>query len=107
MYKKIDKFQIALNFAKQLGLPSFLSIQITWVLLMYNERKILIFKIRGGVVFLSRFKIAYAVVVFKISENLVEFKPFETLDKRLFFRKNQLRACLIYTVHNVCKLFDA
>ena len=57
---------------------------------MYNERKnceILIFKIRGGgVVFLSRFKIAYAVVVFKILENLVEFKPFETLDKRLFFR---------------------
>ena len=48
-----------------------------------------------------------SVVVFKISENLVEFKPFETLDKRLFFRKNQLRACLIYTVHNVCKLFDA
>ena len=86
-------FEFALNFAKQLGLPSFLSIQITWVLLMYNERKnceILIFKIRGGVVFLSRFKIGYAIVVFKISENLVEFKPFETLDKRLFFRKNQL-----------------
>ena len=37
-----------------------------------------------------------AVLLFKISENLLESKPFKTSCKLPYFDKNQLCACLIY-----------
>ena len=35
-------------------------------------------------------------LLFKISENFLEFKPFKTSRKLPYFEENQLCACLIY-----------
>ena len=58
--KKVDNFEIALStLQSNYDYQVFLSIQIIWVLLMYNERKnceILIFKIQGGLSFSADLK---------------------------------------------------
>ena len=40
--------------------------------------------------------LSYGALLFQISENLLEFRPFKTSRKLPYFEKNQLCACLIY-----------
>ena len=40
-------------------------------------------------------------LLFQISENLLQFKPFKTSRKLPYFEKNQLCACLIYA-YQIC-----
>ena len=46
-------------------------------------------------------KLSCGALLFQISENLLELKPFKMSGKRPYFEKNQLCACLIYACTNL------